>query len=119
MLIASPAWAEWTPVDDNDKFVLYIDKETIRQNGNFVKMWGLTDFKTVQNFIGKSYLSHKSQDEYDCKEERRRLLAFSLFSGKMGNRTVVHSDSSDAGKWTPIEPVSIGEKMWKIACGKK
>ena len=66
---------------------------------------------------GKSYLSEKSQSEFDCKEEKVRILAFTWFDGRMGRGKVVVSDS-DLGKWSPIEPGSIGEALWKIACGK-
>ena len=120
MLIASPAWAEWTPIDNNDEFTSYVDRATIRRNGNFVKMWNMQDFKTVRKSASNdSYLSSKAQWEYDCKEERKRMLAFYWFSGQMGSGTVVYSDSDLENKWSPISPYSLGETIWKVACGKK
>jgi hypothetical protein len=118
LIVSVNSYAEWTLIGGSDGYFVYADKATIRRNGDFVKMWSLTDFKTVQKVSGDSYLSQKMQTECDCKEERSRMLAFSWFSGQMGSGTVVYFNG-DAGKWTPIEPVSIGEKMWKIACGKK
>ena len=118
MLFASPAWAEWTVSGGSDEFTQYIDIATIRRNGNFVKMWDLKDFKTVEKISDYSFLSQKVQSEYDCKEERERLLAFSWFSGKMGSGTVVYSDN-DPTKWIPIQPDSVAETLWKIVCGKK
>ena len=87
VMTATAASAEWTRVDSKDEFISYVDRATIRRNGNLVKMWGLADYKTVQKSAstGASYLSSKAQDEYDCKEEKWRLLAFTRFDGKMGS----------------------------------
>ena len=120
LVTAGAASAEWTIAGDTEVFIQYVDRATIRRNGNLVKMWGLSDFKTVQkSAAGKSYLSNKQQWEFDCKEEKRRTLAFTLFSGKMGNGNVVYSDDDVGGKWIPIQPESIDEIRWEIACGKK
>ena len=118
LLPATAARAEWTDVGESDRFITYVDSATIRRNGNFVKMWDLMDYKTMQTVADVSFLSSKTQQEYDCKEERSRLLAFSWFSGQMGNGNVVLSDS-EPDKWKPIQPESFGEIKWKIACGKK
>lgn len=117
LLAATAASAEWTDVGDSDEFIQYVDRATIRRNGNFVKMWDLKDYKSTQTAAGESFLSTKSQQEYDCKEEKRRLLAFAWFSGQMGNGKVVFSNN-DPAKWAPVQPGSIGETLWKIACGK-
>ncbi len=119
LMTATVAMAEWTGVGENDDSIQYVDRATIRRNGNLVKMWDLRDFKTVQTDSGDSFLSSKAQNEYDCKEERSRILAFSWFSGQMGNGNVVYSNSETSMKWSPIGPGSIGEIKWKVACGKK
>jgi hypothetical protein len=46
------------------------------------------------------------------------MLAFTWFSGNMGSGQVVHSDS-DEDKWIPVAPESIGQLLWKRACGKE
>jgi hypothetical protein len=119
LLCCGTASAEWTWSGGNDQFNHYVDRATIRRSGNFVKMWDLFDYKTVQKAAGgESYLSGKTQWEFDCKEEKSRMLAFTWFDEKMGSGKVVYSDN-DTGKWAPIQPESIGEALWKIACGKK
>ena len=123
---ATAASAEWTRVDSNDELIAYVDRATIRRNGNLVKMWDLKDNKTVEKSAaaggGFSFSSlppsEKAQQEYDCKEEKSRTLAFTWFGGQMGSGKVVFTDS-DPGKWRPIEPGTIGATVWKIACGKK
>ena len=118
VMTATAASAEWTRVGDADEFIQYVDVATIRRNGNLVKMWYLSDHKTVKTVDGNSFLSDKAQWEFDCKEERWRVVAYIWFDGKMGSGKVVYSGSAP-GKWSPISPESVGEILWKIACGKK
>ena len=118
LVTATAASAEWTNVGGSDNYILYVDRATIRRSGNFVKMWDLKDHLTVQTAAGFSYLSNKGQVEYDCKEEKKRFLAFTWFDGKMGGGKGVYSDN-DPSKWFPISPGSVDEALWKIACGKK
>ena len=119
---AGAAGAGWTDVgstgDGTDDFIHYVDRATIRKSGNLVKMWNLKNYKTVRTLAGYSLLSMMTQEEYDCMEEKRRLLAFTWFDGQMGNGKVVVTDS-DTGKWSPIRPGSIAETMFEVACGKK
>lgn len=118
LLVTAPtASAEWTQSGESDNYILYVDRATIRRNGNFVKMWDMSDYKTVQTVNGDSVLSTKRQSEYDCKDEMLRDHAFTVFSGQMGRGKVVYSND-DTKKWGPIAPESMGEALWKIACGK-
>ena len=119
LVTATAANAEWTQSGESDELIAYIDIATIRRNGNFFKLWDLRDYKTVQTVSGVSYLSDKGQSEYDCKEERKRILAFSMFSGQMGKGKVVYDNSNVRGEWSPISPGSVDETLWKTACGKK
>ena len=124
LVTATAASAEWTPVGaanvgGDDQLIIYIDRATIRRNGNFVKLWDLADYKTVRTTVnGYSFLSSKSQWEFDCKEEKSRILAYVLYDEKAGSGKVVFTNS-DTGKWRPDSPESIGETLWKVACGKK
>ena len=95
-----------------------LDPDTIHRKGDLVKMWDLYDYQTAQTGMGASYLSYKSQHEYDCAEERLRLLAMSSFSGNMGNGKPV-SNVSDEHKWQAVQPESVGKRLWKVACGKE
>ena len=122
-LSSGPAYAEWVLVGSSEVsggYIVYADRDTIRRKGNLVKMWYLVDHKTVQTTSGGvSYLSSKILDEYDCAEERHRLLAFTDFSGNMASSNVIQSDSQDGSKWKPVEPKSTGHALWEVACGKQ
>ena len=123
-LISTSVMAEWAQVGKNDEMGIdnYIDFTTIRKTGDIVKMWSLNDSKAAidvsigQNITG--VMSIKSQDEYDCKEERSRNLAFIMFTGNMGRGKPI-PNNLDISQWSPISPGSTSEAMWKIACDKQ
>ena len=119
LLSSGPAYAEWVQVSGGDEAekTVYVDPTTIRRNSNLVKMWQLQDYKTVQTVGGIRFLTAKEEWEFDCAEERSRVLALKEFSGNMGRGTVVYTNSQ-VGKWEPVMPGSMGKTVWKVACGK-
>ena len=120
VLSSGPADAEWVSIgaDNQRGRTVYADPDTIRPKGDVVKMWSLNDYKTIQTGPSASYLSYKVQSEYDCAEERIRKLAATFFSGNMGRGDVVYVHS-DEGKWQSVEPGSLGQSEWEVACDKE
>ena len=119
-VLSSNAAAAWIQVSGNDVVIIYADRATIRKSGNSVKMWVMDDFKDSRvSSTGKQYLSSKSLNEYDCKNEQRRTLFFTWHSGQMGNGNIVYSDDGVASNWRPVAPGSAGATLWGIACGKQ
>ncbi len=120
LLSSSPVYAEWVKVSDSDEAgkTVYVDPATIRRTSNLVKMWQFYDYTTVQTVGGVRFLTAEEQWEFDCVEERSRVVALKQFSGNMGSGTMVFTNSQ-VGKWVPVEPGSIGQTVWKVACGKK
>jgi hypothetical protein len=117
-LSSRPAYAEWVEVGITDEATVYADPDTIQRKGDLVKMWSLHDFKTTQTILKKSYLSSRSQDEYDCTGERHRALASTSFAGNMGSGKV-RSSYSIKGKWQSVPPGTMTHSLWKGACEKR
>lgn len=119
-LSSGPAYAEWVQVSDSDEagMTVYVDPATIRRNSNLVKMRQFYDYKTVQTVGGIRFLTAEEQWEFDCAEERSRVLALKEFSGNMRSGTVVYSNT-EVGKWQPVAPGTLGHKLWTVACSKK
>jgi hypothetical protein len=119
ILSIDPVYAEWVKVSESDEAgrTVYVIPSTIRRNSNLVKMWQVNDYKTVQTVGGVRFLTAKEQWEFDCAEARSRVVALKEFSGNMGTGTVVFTNSQ-VGKWLPVTPDSLGQTVWKIACGK-
>ena len=121
VLSNGPAYAEWVAVVSSESaggFTVYVDPDTIRYEEDGVEMWELYDYKTRRTKEGYSFLSFKKRNEYGCAEERLRTLGVMHYSGNMGSGMVV-SSNSDEGKWKRVPPGSVGEALWKVACGKQ
>ncbi len=119
-VMSSSAMAEWVEIGETDKetteayaTTFYADPNTIRKIGNRVKMWSLSDYKITSEEFGVT--SSKSQDEYDCKEKKQRVLFISFYSGHMGKgeTVVIHNERGD---WKPTSPGSANEAILKFAC---
>ena len=119
VLNSGPVYAEWVLTSGNDDagLTVYVDPDTIHRKGNLVKMWQLYDYKTIQTVAGDSLLSIKRYNEYDCTEERTRMLAYTWFSGNMGTGHVVYS-TPDEQQWEPVVQGSINRALWRVACRK-
>jgi hypothetical protein len=119
VLSSAPAYAEFVKALNNQTDpTLYVDSDTIRRNGTVVRWWELLDYTTVQTVAGISFLSMTVQREYDCAGEQIRVLAMTDFSGNMANGKVVFSDFTPSN-WVPVQPESMGQTLWKAACGKE
>ncbi len=119
VLSSVPANAEWVAIGYSESlggYTVYIDPDTIRRNGDLVKVWALTDYITLRTVADISFLSSKAYNEFDCAEERQRDLAVTWFSGNMGNGNGVWNNS-DETTWRPVAPGSVGQGVWEFACG--
>lgn len=103
------AMAEWVFVSGDKATKGYADPETIRKAGNIAKMWTLYNF---QNH------SSKLHEEFDCKEEQTRQLYAVYYKGQMGSGNLWPPPAVDPLDWRPVIPGTIGQDMWKLACGK-
>ena len=74
LLATSSAWAEWVQASEDSSAKTYIETETIRKDGNLVKVWQMTNLKQRHK---DGELSRRRRVEYDCKQELFRSLSFS------------------------------------------
>lgn len=121
-LAAFAAQAEWTQIGvsrkTDDAFTLYVDLATAQRNGNLVRIWDLQDFPEPQRIDGQTYLSEKTQIEFDCEAKKARVLATIDCAGRMCSGKVVYSDA-DVSEWTAVGANTLGELEWKAACSVK
>lgn len=115
-LVAPPAWAEWVKVTvaKDGRADYYIDPDSIRKDGNLRKVWQIINLKKREK---AAVMSWRSLHEFDCKEERIRLLAASSHSEPMaGGKTLWSHD--DPGKWDAKPPDSAVEIVLNFVCAK-
>jgi hypothetical protein len=123
LVISSPAVAGWVRVGGNSNVGVYADPATVSVSvkNRFATMSSLLNFSNVQterSIGGKPYRSQKDTREYDCINERQRLLRFSLRADFMLGGELVRSKADD-GEWHGVEPGTLGAALLKLACGKK
>ena len=116
-IMSSSAVAEWVEVGttSNETVILYADQATIDKTGNRVKMWSLSDYKTVRGSRDMQFMSMMEQNEYDCKEEKSRTRFLSVHSENMGKGNILHNDN-ETSDWLPVLPNSAIESLWRFAC---
>ena len=121
LLSSGSVYAEWVLVFalGQGELTAYVDQTTIRRKEDVVNMSYLYDFKTIQTVAGNSFLSVKTQSEFDCAKNRSRILGITQYTGNMGRGSVVISGSDDEQKWEPVKPTSFAQELWKVACGKQ
>lgn len=118
-VVSGSAVAGWVIVASSDHENVYANPATIRKVGNRVNMWTMRDYKTPEvTENGKRSMSSKTRNEYDCKEERSRILALYMYTENMGRGEVVYL-LNFTDEWVAIPPDSLMESMWEFACKKR
>jgi predicted ribosomally synthesized peptide with SipW-like signal peptide len=120
-LVSTGTMAAWTAVgksESSEDFTVYVNKSSIHKKGNLVKMWSMFNFKSPRETNEYRYSSYKQLVEYDCNEGQSRMIGYSLHSKNMGMGGAVYKNSK-TGNWVAVEPNSVAESLWKIACSKE
>lgn len=115
MLLAGSAWAEWVKDNESEEAQFFYDPDTIRKDGNMRRVWRLQNLKQRGQY---SEMSRRMRMEYDCINERSRILADSFHSEPMAGGKTLHSDDADDIIWREIPPGTIAAAMLKIVCSK-
>ena len=130
LLSSGPLYAEWVAVEKKYQSpglqTVYFDPAAIRREGDLVTIWQLTDYKWAQGNVGlgrfgldpSRFLSTKTYKQFDCAEKRLRLLAYSEFLRHMGTGRR-NNGYVDQENWLPVEPDSINQALWEVACRKR
>jgi hypothetical protein len=113
LLVTNSAWAEWVKISETEDAVFYIDPTTLRKSGNLRRIWAFEDIKKSIDGM----LSSRSRDEYDCKNERHRSLAFSAYSASMLKGKTLGSSDSET-EWQDIPPNTPRETTLRFVCSR-
>lgn len=115
LLATGSAWAGWEKVASTDEATMYVDRATLRKDGNLRRMWEVQDLKQRDK---DGEMSRRTRYEYDCKGERYRILALSTHSKPMaGGKTLLSLGENPRG-WGDIPPGTTAEYELKIACAR-
>jgi hypothetical protein len=114
MMLAGSAWAEWVRYGESEETNFYFDPATIRKDGNMRRVWLIQDLKK-RDKAGE--MSVRVRNEYDCKNERVRVLGLSTHSEPMAGGTVLEVGGENQN-WRAIAPETVNEKIFNILCAK-
>ena len=116
MLIASSAWADWKFVTGSESkgTEFFIETDGIRREGNFVRVWELTNYSTPRLFNKVEFLSMRTRVEYDCKQDRSRTHTISIFANL--NAINLIQTYSDTQSWEDVPPRTIQWDLLQSAC---
>ena len=114
LLNFSLANAEWVYVTENLKGTSLVDFKSIKKNSNFRKAWTRIIFIEPQDGSNGTFLSMKTYDEFDCKNDETRQLSILTFSDKEGS--MLAFSSYDKGSFRPIVPDSTWSKVSEAVC---
>jgi hypothetical protein len=114
ILCAGPVWAEWVEYgksEDGDRY--YFDPSTIKGRDT-KRVW--TRVESATKTPG-GWLSARGLEEWDCPNERRRILQLETFlQSNLRQSKDTHSGPFD---WLYISPGTFGKNLFNKVCGKK
>jgi hypothetical protein len=118
--VSSNALAEWVKVgaSHDNSAVSYVNTDTVFRKKYGIIVWTILDFSQAQAADGQTYLSIKSQQDFDCKDKQVKILYTALHAENMGNGKAIYSDSVPMAK-KPVSHNSMLEDIWEYACGIK
>jgi hypothetical protein len=115
LLVTCSVCAEWVKVGSIVEplgATNYIDPVTIRKDGNLRKVWEMQDLKQRDK---DGVMSRRARTEFDCKNERYRILSIDAHSAPMARGETLYLDN-ETGAWFEIPPQSASQIVLKIVC---
>jgi hypothetical protein len=102
------------------RFVTYADLATIKKNGSMVRMTSVIDPEVADDAaVTRRRFSWKDEWDYECQRSEFIPHRFTQYSGRMGTGEKMYSQSVPVIYWMPVVPGTLGDKLWRIACGKE
>jgi hypothetical protein len=97
---------------------VYIDRNTLRTEGNFTTLSALVDWRAMQGGRAPTrFYSTTLTKQFDCVEKLVRTLGATDFYGHMGTGEVIGGGGlTNQSHWVAIEPESLNQGLWKTAC---
>lgn len=112
LTFSSSVIAEWVKFGETEKFTIYLENNTGQKKRGLIKVWELWDYKAT---LPGGVHSMRIQREYDCKNNRQRLLTASAFTVQIAEGDTVASKDSPA-EWEPVSPDSGAEDVLRFLC---
>ena len=110
-LLISQAQAEWSLIDENNIFKIFVEKDSLNKQNEYLYIWALYDFNQRQT---EGYHSAKVLYQIDCTALKYKLLSANTFGDPMGQGASGSPKASD--RWEKSIRGSIGYEVTRYAC---
>jgi hypothetical protein len=112
----------WTLVRSEPTIAYYLDKETVRKQGEYLTYWIMVNFNYDPKFDGaEPYKSAQLLRYANCatrEQDTKSLLQYHAPMGR-GEPTWALTFEDDTMRMEPVEPGSVGAQILEIACSVK
>lgn len=112
--ISAFAAQEFTFVAETNSAQFYVDTLSIKKIGSKRKAWIIQDRSKADN---KGFLSYYGLEEFDCINEKSRLLSMTRYIQHMASGENDGQTSID-GQWGHIPPGTSLELVFNFVCNK-
>lgn len=111
-------YADWVEVSSSDEYTAYVEIKSLSKLKDIVSMSSLYDFQKPQELNKSSFLSLKHIREYDCNQNRQRVIYSEFYNLNMGKGDLL-GKTSKLYSWRDNGPNTIDEHLWQVACAYK
>lgn len=114
--------ADWVALStaSDKRSLLLADAESLHVEGALVEMWQMETISPVwtpDKTDGSDVRSYKRLLQFDCKKRRYALVSYNEYELAWGSGKLVNSSTISNLRFSPITPETIGETLYKYACG--
>jgi hypothetical protein len=115
--LISGGW-EFRSVAADGSWATYSTEHQLKRSGHLLTVWIRQEFPEAQRGAGgEAYLSSVEKVQYDCGDDRSRILAVIYYPGNnlAGNQQTEDSDPKQI-PWSPVVPGTQNETLMQWAC---
>ena len=115
LILSASSYGEWTffDIDMEEESAVYIEKNTIKKDNDYVYYWELMDFWEPISFT-EDMMSVKVQRQVDCNNMKHQNLSMTFYKKSMGMGNSMFMKSAKG--WSSSGS-DIGTKIKYFVCG--
>ena len=121
LLPLTNAYAAWKELGSNQLMVVYVDLDTISDQGEKAQILSMLDFKKpgVNPTTKQAVSSIIGINEYNCPAVSYRPIEYKEFSGPKGTGKVVSDNKTPDSAFEPVENESWAAGVFNVVCKRQ
>jgi hypothetical protein len=121
LLPVANSMAAWKELGSNELMVVYVDLDTINDQGEKAQIMSMLDFKKpgVNPKTKQAVSSIIGLNEYNCPAISYRPIEFKEFSGNKGSGKVVSDNKTPNSEFEPVVNESWTAGVFNVVCQRK